>query len=226
MQGSTLIVALAAIAALSAFAPPATAHIALLSPKPRSAELKDGPCGAGPSETRTTGVTTFRSGQKITVTWKETIGHPGHYRISFDPNGVGAFVDPKSFTDLDTAPSVLLDNIADKSGTQSYSQEVTLPDVECDKCTLQLIQVMTDKPPYGDGNDLYYQCADIVLARDAAPVGSDDAGAGTSSGAPSPPAPKDEGSCATRSGPVGSGSIAVLAAASALAILTRRRRRR
>ena len=46
-------------------------------------------------------------------------------------------------------------------------EQVTLPDVECERCTLQLIQVMTDKAPYGDGNDLYYQCADLALRADA-----------------------------------------------------------
>src|SRR5690606_6077325 len=39
----------------------------------------------------------------------------------------------------------------------------TLPDIECESCTLQVVQVMYDKKPYGDGNDLYYQCADIAL---------------------------------------------------------------
>lgn len=44
-----------------------------------------------------------------------------------------------------------------------------LPDVECDNCTLQAIQVMYDKPPYvTPGNDLYYQCADLVLRRGVA----------------------------------------------------------
>ena len=58
--------------------------------------------------------------------------------------------------------AVLLDGIEDKAGGM-YMAEVELPDVDCDTCTLQLIQVMYDKPPYGDGNDMYYQCADIVI---------------------------------------------------------------
>ena len=31
---------------------------------------------------------------------------------------------------------------------------------------------MLDKPPYGDGNDLYYQCADLILEIGAATSGS------------------------------------------------------
>lgn len=154
------------------YAPEADAHIELVSPKPRYADLKEGPCGRGSSDVRTTNVTTFAAGETITVTWKETIGHPGHYRISFDTDGTTAFIDPKSFTDVGGGPSVLVDNIGDKTGTQTYSLEVTLPDIACDKCTLQIIQVMTDKPPYGDGNDLYYQCADLVLTKDSSPPDS------------------------------------------------------
>jgi hypothetical protein len=47
---------------------------------------------------------------------------------------------------------------------------VTLPDLVCDNCTLQVIQVMYDKPPYTTpGNDIYYQCADLVLRVGGAP---------------------------------------------------------
>lgn len=150
----------------------AEAHIALVSPPPRYADLKSGPCGKGTKDARTTKVSTFKPGATINVTWQETIGHPGHFRIAFDPDGTSIFKDPASFTDVSGGPGVLVDNIADKTGTQMYTQQVTLPNVECTNCTLQVIQVMTDKAPYGDGNDLYYQCADIVLAKDAL----DDAG--------------------------------------------------
>lgn len=42
-------------------------------------------------------------------------------------------------------------------------------DVDCDECTLQLIQVRYDAPPYTvgpDSTDMHYQCADIVLVSD------------------------------------------------------------
>ena len=95
---------------------------------------------------RTNNVSVFKPGQTITVSWDETINHPGHYRISFDSNGTG-FPDPKSFTDYDSGPTDLVDNIADKNGG-AYTQQVTLPNISCMNCTLQVIQVMTDKPPY------------------------------------------------------------------------------
>ncbi|MFO0577350.1 MAG: SCE4755 family polysaccharide monooxygenase-like protein [Polyangia bacterium] len=143
----------------------AQAHIALMSPKARYSDLKSGPCGRGALDVRTNNVTTFKPGETITVTWQETVSHPGHYRIAFDPDGTH-FTDPSSFTDTAPRMYVLKDNIADKTGTQMYTDTVTLPNVECTNCTLQVIQVMTDKPPYGDGNDLYYQCADLVLRAD------------------------------------------------------------
>jgi len=65
-------------------------------------------------------------------------------------------------------PSVLLDAIPDTPSGGLSTVSVILPDIECDNCTLQVIQVMADKPPYTlGGNDLYYQCADIVLTYSA-----------------------------------------------------------
>ncbi len=147
---------------------PAAAHLNLMYPPPRTTSLKTGPCGAADS-TRGATVTTLLPGQTITVTWDEFVDHPGHFRIAFDDDGQDIFRDPSSFEDVSGEPGVLLDGIADRSGGGIYSQEVTLPDIECDNCTLQVIQVMSDKAPYGDGNDMYYQCADLVLSADADP---------------------------------------------------------
>jgi len=161
-----------ALTLVSLLALPATAraHIELSEPKPRYEDLKYGPCGKGtPGDARSKRVTSYKPGATITVRWTETIGHPGHYRIAFDPDGQ-RFTDPSSFTDTAPRQYVLVDDIADKTGTQDYEQTITLPSTPTQNGTLQVIQVMTDKAPYGDGNDLYYQCADIVLDP-AAPDG-------------------------------------------------------
>jgi len=106
------------------------------------------------------------------VQFNETINHPGFYRISFDDDGQDAFVAPSTRAMVQTAPPftlpVLLDNIADKAGG-AYTVMVTLPNVECERCTLQLIQVMvatsvTSWDPGGDA-DIYFTCADIALRR-------------------------------------------------------------
>jgi len=160
---------------LALFAGPAHAHINLLSPMPRTMSLKSGPCGAGPNDPRGPTVATFKPGEKIMVTFNEFVDHPGHFRVAFDADGQDIFVDPKSFDDVGGGPGVLIDGIADKQGGD-YMVEVMLPNIECDNCVLQVIQVMTDKPPYGDGNDMYYQCADIALEAEVASTTSGEPG--------------------------------------------------
>jgi hypothetical protein len=78
--------------------------------------------------------------------------------------------------------TVLLDNLnphGRDTAQPTYTWEVTLPEIECDNCTLQLVQVMED--PAGrahgvyntttqnDQNDVYHQCIAIVLNNDAVP---------------------------------------------------------
>ena len=77
--------------------------------------------------------------------------------------------------------TVLMDNLnphTRETAQRSYTWEVTLPDVECDNCTLQIIQVMMDPAgtahgPYnttpGDDNDVYHQCIAMTLSSDAVP---------------------------------------------------------
>jgi hypothetical protein len=169
--------------ALVALAPlEARAHLDLDVPTSRYGRdvLKTGPCGSADGE-RTSNVTYYAPGETIEVVWDEYVDHPGHYRIAFDDDGVDDFVDPATMMELYSNDTVLLDGIEDKGpGERSYMATVTLPDVTCENCTLQVIQVMYDKPPYTTpGNDIYYQCADLVLRDGGAPPGPD---AGTDAG--------------------------------------------
>lgn len=218
MQRRVRKMGLAALILSVLYAGRASAHIALTSPKPRYADQKAGPCGKGTRDARTGNVARFKPGETITVTWRETIGHPGHFRIAFVEDGTAGLVDPKGFDDRSGGPNVLVDGIADKPQNGTYSQVVTLPDVACTNCTLQLIQVMTDKPPYGDGNDIYYQCADIVLATEE-PI---DAGAVEGGTIPSPAPAVAEG-CAIVGPTATSGPFS--AALLALGLYGARRRR-
>lgn len=157
------------------FATPAAAHIQLDYPTARTTQQKDGPCGTVDS-VRGQNITELVAGETITIVWRETVNHPGHYRIAFDDDGQDDFVDPASFTDFYTNDTVLFDEIADKQGGD-YTFDIVVPNTPCDNCTLQVVQVMTDKAPYGDGNDLYYQCADIrIVAPDTGDVGTPDTG--------------------------------------------------
>jgi hypothetical protein len=226
----------------------AVAHIELTSPSPRTLSQKDEHCGlAGAPRDPTP--TTVTAGSTITLTWNETIGHPGWYRISFQPDGSTFEIPPASngpygdgtpggnfptedltgTTDPGSGSMILLDRIADNTGTGSYSQQVTLPNMLCTNCTLQLIQVMTSAHgPYNEpgGNDIYFQCADLILAAtlpDAAPPGTPDAGPGNP-GVPDagPGGAGVDGGCGCRGGVGPSGILTVLAAVG----LVRRRRSR
>lgn len=157
----------------------AHAHIGLDAPTSRYGPdaLKPGPCGLSGGG-RTANVTYYEPGETIEVRWNEYVDHPGHYRIAFDADGDDDFVDPAEMMELYSNNAVLRDGIADNGdGERDYVATVTLPDIECDNCTLQVIQVMYDKPPYETpGNDIYYQCADLVLIEGGEPPPGDDAG--------------------------------------------------
>jgi hypothetical protein len=165
--------------ALAALAADASAHIALTSPAPRTAEQKTGPCGAAGS-TRGTQVTRYQPGETITVEWDETVDHPGHYRIAFDEDGNDSFQNPS--TPDDSFPQTLADQITDRTGGGHYTQQITLPNISCTNCTLQLMQVMTTTVPY---SSFYFQCADLILGDGADPGPGTDTDGGCAAGSPS-----------------------------------------
>jgi hypothetical protein len=193
---------------------PASAHISLESGGTHNSRygdglIKDGPCGKA-GGTRGTNIYTYAPGQTITVSLRETIPHPSYFRFAFDNDGDDAFIEPASILPIDPArkcpdgpgdhcgasdfynsPAVLpnMDNLnphLTASLNMAYTWQVTLPDVECTNCTLQVIQVMEDDGPHGPYDptpgvgveDIYHQCIDIVLKRSGdAGTGATDAGA-------------------------------------------------
>lgn len=189
--------------------------------------LKEAPCGTAGS-TRGTNIYTYAPGQTITLSLLEYIPHPSYFRIAFDNDGDDGFQDPASIKPIDptrkcpdglagdhcgdsdfyNTPAVLpnMDNLdphlADYSKAPPvHTWQVTLPNVECSNCTLQVIQVMEDDAAHGAYDptpgvgvpDIYHQCVDLVLKAgaggDAGPgSGGSSAKAGGSSG--------DSGGCA------------------------------
>jgi hypothetical protein len=151
----------------------ARAHIEMDFPTARTLMQKKPHCGEPTIPRGTPHV--FAPGATITLRWHETVNHPGHYRVSFNPNG-DTFGLPPTATDttLGIDPLVLVDLIPDAaSGAGTYSQDITLPNMECTNCTIQVIQLMTDKLPYSinypdpAANDIYFQCIDVVLSASA-----------------------------------------------------------
>ena len=177
----------------------AQAHIHLTQPQARTDSLtgdqKDQHCGVA-NQQRTTRVTTYKPGETITVNWMETINHPGYYRIALQPDGQIFGIPPAGpnngfpiedrtgMTDPNNNSIVLKDRIPDGTLTTT----VTLPNMECTNCTLQFIQVMTDKAPYtidALSDDIYFNCADIAIANNAPDAGVQpmpDAGTGGGGG--------------------------------------------
>lgn len=113
-------------------------------PRNNSTGLKSAPCGG---IARTASSRAFTSGQTINVSWEETVNHPGRYEIYFSQSG------DSNFTLLKT----INDSLNDNAVPHAYSTQITLPNVVCTDCTLQLVQFMTDS------NSYYYSCADIQL---------------------------------------------------------------
>ena len=87
---------------------------------------------------RGTNVTTFQPGETITVTWTETVDHPGHYRIAFDDDGTDGLLDPRQPTD--NYSFTLVDRIADDM--VKAPSEVALSALESLKATSYKVQFL------------------------------------------------------------------------------------
>ncbi len=131
-------------------------------------------CGGGADAPLTGDVTAYEAGETITITINETIYHPGHYRVSLAVNDVAELPPDPPITPMDgddCAMTEIMDPpvfpvIADGmiphsspfDGQQSF--EVTLPDdVECENCTLQVVQYMS----MHGAPCFYYHCANISI---------------------------------------------------------------
>jgi MYXO-CTERM domain-containing protein len=180
------ILACSAVLTLSAAG---SAHVRLVYPTPRYAtptatnsgnQIKDSPCGVT-NDARTqdmSRVTELTAGSTITVEFAETVQHPGFFRISFDDDGQDAFVPPPlARTAIQmgaTTLPVLKDNIPD-TNSAAYAVEIVVPNMPCENCTLQLIQVMEDAQTWTE-DDIYFTCADIRIVGGNAGAGGMGAG--------------------------------------------------
>jgi hypothetical protein len=171
-----LVLAAGALAAGVLLAPRARAHINLLEPAARVPGLPDstlvlGPCGQRRNERLEDRVSVFRPGQSIDMVWDVYVQHVSYFRIAFDPDGDDSFsTRPSAPSDAATDDptqlpagdgEIILDYILDRTGDVDHvERRVTLPSVECDRCTLQLTQLTYGLPL---DEAFYYQCADVVL---------------------------------------------------------------
>lgn len=119
-----------------------------LIPRSTSDSIKTGPCGGLP---RSANPVQLTGGQTITVNWEETINHPGRYEFYFSNANDSNWMMLKTVNDDQNNTNDL---------PHQFSTTLTMPNVTCTGCTIQLIQVMTENPA---NPSLYYSCSDITL---------------------------------------------------------------
>jgi hypothetical protein len=215
----------------------AQAHFTLLAPPPASSSANGGkgdpPCG--PTDMPSNVVTPVMGGSKLMLKVSETVYHPGFYRIALSlksrselpldnvvKDASGAVLPPagpgtSASAVFQTNPvfPVLADNLwPHTSDMKMFSGEVTLPNVNCDKCTLQVIEFMAQHGSNGPkAGYFYHHCADLKITADPSkpvfdPTAGGGAVAGSSGGA---------SGASGASGAVGSAGASVVGGAGAAA---------
>jgi hypothetical protein len=167
------------------------AHFVLLEPAAwlqldqRGDPQKLAPCGGSSSNPGTPSnlVTSYRGGQTIRLRVQETIFHPGHYRVALAVNSRAELPpDPEVVTrDTPKGPwsvSAAIQNppqvpiLADglfahtERPTAVFETDIVLPNINCEKCTLQVLQFMAEHGLNRDGDFSYHHCADLQISAD------------------------------------------------------------
>jgi hypothetical protein len=185
----------------------AQAHFNLLAPpSSNTANAVEGGKGAppcGPDGTASNAPMAIQGGQMFTLKINETVFHPGFYRVALalharselpaDPIVLGAnmkvlpVTGPGSSVSADateTAFPVLANNLfSTHTTTGPQEAQIRIPNVSCDKCTLQVIEFMAQHGPNPGGGYFYHHCADLKITADPnQPIEHGDGGAGGASG--------------------------------------------
>jgi len=168
------------------------AHFRLLSPTSWLIEnqlgdpQKGAPCGGTNTDfgKPTFAVTQVKGGSLLHVKVQETVYHPGHYRVALAVNSPTELPpDPKAQTmtndkgaimsvsaeimDPVSAP-VIVDGIFrhDAKTDQPFETDITVPNINCKSCTLQVIQFMEQHPVNNPGQFTYHHCATLRITAD------------------------------------------------------------
>src|SRR4051794_13370348 len=205
----------AAPAIIVAVTSAAHGHARLKSPAPRDnhSDYKSPPVGGvgigepcGVARAATQPSTTLTPGAAITVTWEETVNHPGCFVIDFSPGNDASFVKLGAKSHANPpAPSN-----PTTANARQWSLGVTLPTAPCTACTLRVRQLMltsdladTACPPASiPAGETYYSCANVVLGTTGA-GGAGGGGTGGTTGSGGSAAGGRGGSAATGRGGAG-----------------------
>jgi hypothetical protein len=177
--------------AVAAVAIPAavSAHFVMIEPNGWLMEnqlgdpQKLGPCGGTTKDpgTQTNIVNQARGGDMLKIRVLETVYHPGHYRVSLavkDRSELPA--DPEIMTRdtpkgpysvsakiADAKPPIIADGLfvhdTKPAPGQIFETSIKLPNINCDKCTLQVAEFMAEHPRNADGDFTYHHCATFKI---------------------------------------------------------------
>jgi hypothetical protein len=185
--------AIGAVVLLAPFA--ASSHFLLLDPanllvqNNRGDPQKAAPCG-GTSEDKGTpsdAITQVRGGDMLHIKIRETVFHPGHYRVALAVNSITELPpDPETTTrasprgplsvsakiDPNPKPPVLADGLfvhTERPAPGSFHEaDIRLPNINCEKCTLQIIYWMGEHALNRDGDYSYHHCASLKITSNPA----------------------------------------------------------
>ena len=171
------------------------AHFKLLEPASwlleddRGDPQKAGPCGGTNTDygKPSYAVTQAVGGSKLHLKVAETIYHPGHYRVALAVNSHQELpLDPDTTTrDSERGPwsvsaaiqnppriPVLADGLfvhdTKPAGTlPPWETDVQLPNINCRKCTLQVVQFMAEHAFNNPGGFTYHHCAALQITADS-----------------------------------------------------------
>ena len=149
---------------------------------------KAGPCGGTNTDWGTPSyvITDVVGGQTLHLTIQETIYHPGHYRVALAVNSPTELPpDPDTTTrDSERGPwsvSAVIQNspqipvLADGLFVHStrpdgpmepWETDIQLPNINCQKCTLQVVQFMAEHAYNNPGEFSYHHCANLRITAD------------------------------------------------------------
>ncbi len=168
----------------------ASAHFNMFEPanmivqNERGDPQKKGPCGGTTADAGTQSgiVTPVRGGQMLHIKIKETVYHPGHYRVAFAKTPGELPADPEIETRQTEkgvqsvsakiaaakAP-IIADGLFvhnQRPAPDFWETDVRVPNVDCDNCTLQVIQFMAEHGLNQDGGFSYHHCAVLKITAD------------------------------------------------------------
>ena len=140
------------------------------------------PCGGttAVAPTPTGIVSAVRGGDMIHIKVQETVFHPGHYRVTLVTDRKDLPADPMVMTkdgpkgpisvstmiQAKPAPPVLADGLwphTEKPAPMFWETDLKLPNINCEKCTLQVVQFMAEHGHNNDGDYSYHHCADLKI---------------------------------------------------------------